>query len=845
MSHNTYKIEYAATARSLCKASKCKKGIEKGELRIGKVYPSDRFEPDGVATDWFHAKCLFESQKKARKTTKKIEDIDDLAGYDDIKPSDQKLIYGLFEEQRKFFLGKPQSKSKPKKKDTSSKASSTWIVKDEDNDDGDDDDNNKSHDKSRDEDEDDEDDILNAPDLMPTKSKQTNSHSSPHKVQHNSNSNNNNNNNNNSTKKPQPKSKQQSLQSLIPKHWSSLEEIIVSQDSYKDFIGETKKSNYLPSNNQIFEALGAIGKPEKCTVVFLGQAPFNKSEWASGFSYCDNSASNWRLNNIRGSTRNLVKAALLDKGYINKQDDIENIQEVLKEIDLPSNSVKEWFVSTAKQGVLWLNMSLTANSQDEGHHERAKHESFWLPVVSEIIRTIFYAKVESTKQDGIVFVLLGKHFSEFKKVIQNLHSDIMGAVPIQIIEGVSPVLETFLNSNYFKSINKDLQDLNSTVIDWWRPKPDDDYEEEEEEEEDEENEVDDHQPSEEVEEKAQVKSKVHSPDINNSNSSKNKLGIHPSESIMPSEASTNVFDINSVLKLKTAAAPIVPSTSASISPPSTPTKSNNSQSLPASSPSPSTPSSKPICDLIMEDGSILQLEEGKEVTLGRNLLPAECKDKAVSRNQAKVTFKKALGIYCVELTPLGQNPMTQTIDNEPTNLQINVPVFLEDGETFYLVSTKYPMKIRFPKGVPGARKDSPSTLSKPPSQSPAKSTPTTTTTTTASSQSSQSSSSSNANKNNKRKNDSDNEEKTPKKPQAPKKKKAPSKKKNDEPYDMDEDYDDSDDDYVPPDDFDNDDFDDSYTIQTRSSDKPMCKYGSGCYRKNPEHLKEFRHPKKK
>jgi hypothetical protein len=24
-------------------------------------------------------------------------------------------------------------------------------------------------------------------------------------------------------------------------------------------------------------------------------------------------------------------------------------------------------------------------------------------------------------------------------------------------------------------------------------------------------------------------------------------------------------------------------------------------------------------------------------------------------------------------------------------------------------------------------------------------------------------------------------------------------------------------------------------------DRPMCKYGEGCYRKNPEHLHEFRH----
>jgi len=622
---------------------------------------------------------------------------------------------------------------------------------------------------------------------------------------------------------------------MLPKHWESLEGTITSIDSYKDFIGENKKSNYLPSNNQIFEALGALGKPEKCTVVFLGQAPFNKSEWASGFSYCDNSATNWRLQNIRGSTRNLIKAALLDKGYINKQDDIENIQEVLHEIDLPSDNVKDWFMSTAKQGVLWLNMSLTSSTEDSAQ-ERAIHESFWSPIVSEIIRMIFYAKVESTKQDGLVFVLLGKHFSEFKKVIQNLHSDIMGAVPIQIIEGSSPVLETFLNTNYFKSINKDLEELESSVIDWWKPKPDNDYEQSEDEEEDQANEEDNEEEDQVIQ---NIKTKVHSPD---SSSSSKSNGVLPSEAILPAE-NINVLDMNSVLKLK-------PS-----SPVSTPTKNNvnnnnnnnnSQQSLSSSPTTTTTTTTKHVCDLIMEDGSIVQLEEDQEVTLGRNLLPAEIKDKAVSRNQAKITFKKSMGVYSCELVPLGQNPMTQMIDNEPNNLQINVPVFLEDGDIFYLVSSKYPMKIRFPKGISGSKNVQSTPIKQ--SQSQSQSQPKQQSQSQSQSQSSQKNTTTIGNK---RKNDSDNEEK-PKKPAAPNKKKAAAKKKKQEPKDMDEDdydfYDDSDEDYIPPDDSD-EEWDGNGSppqkhMHTRADDKPMCKYGSSCYRKNPEHLKEFRHPKK-
>lgn len=32
------------------------------------------------------------------------------------------------------------------------------------------------------------------------------------------------------------------------------------------------------------------------------------------------------------------------------------------------------------------------------------------------------------------------------------------------------------------------------------------------------------------------------------------------------------------------------------------------------------------------------------------------------------------------------------------------------------------------------------------------------------------------------------------------------------------------------------------TIKRKKDDKPLCKYGLSCYRKNPEHRKKFKHP---
>lgn len=60
----------------------------------------------GKAKNWFHIDCLFESFKKARATTKKIESIDDIDGIDI-----------LTEEERDEILQKIYSTTgeKPKK----------------------------------------------------------------------------------------------------------------------------------------------------------------------------------------------------------------------------------------------------------------------------------------------------------------------------------------------------------------------------------------------------------------------------------------------------------------------------------------------------------------------------------------------------------------------------------------------------------------------------------------------------------------------------------------------------------------------------------------------------------
>jgi len=147
MATNTYVIEYAKSGRSKCHDKKCEDGmIAQGVLRIGKVGPN-RFSEGDTKTDWFHAKCIFSALTRARPSTKKIESVDDLAGFDGLEADDQAKV-------KKYIEDKDTSAAK---KGTKRKASKK---KKDDDDDGGDDEKKKPKKKpakKKDDDEDDDD----------------------------------------------------------------------------------------------------------------------------------------------------------------------------------------------------------------------------------------------------------------------------------------------------------------------------------------------------------------------------------------------------------------------------------------------------------------------------------------------------------------------------------------------------------------------------------------------------------------------------------------------------------------------------------------------------------------
>ncbi|XP_069395877.1 DNA ligase 3 isoform X2 [Paralichthys olivaceus] len=90
MAEQRFIVEYAKRGTAGCK--KCKDKIQKGIVRIGKVVPNPFSESAGEMKEWYHVKCIFEKLERARATTKKIEDITDLEGWEELQDEDKEII---------------------------------------------------------------------------------------------------------------------------------------------------------------------------------------------------------------------------------------------------------------------------------------------------------------------------------------------------------------------------------------------------------------------------------------------------------------------------------------------------------------------------------------------------------------------------------------------------------------------------------------------------------------------------------------------------------------------------------------------------------------------------------
>ncbi|XP_062887358.1 DNA ligase 3 [Mobula hypostoma] len=89
MPEQRYCVDYAKRGTAGCR--KCREKLPKGSVRIGRIVPNP-FSEGAEMKEWYHIKCMFEKLERARLSTKKIDDLTDLEGYEELQDPERDLI---------------------------------------------------------------------------------------------------------------------------------------------------------------------------------------------------------------------------------------------------------------------------------------------------------------------------------------------------------------------------------------------------------------------------------------------------------------------------------------------------------------------------------------------------------------------------------------------------------------------------------------------------------------------------------------------------------------------------------------------------------------------------------
>ncbi|XP_060059943.1 DNA ligase 3 isoform X2 [Erinaceus europaeus] len=109
MAEQRFCVDYAKRGTAGCK--KCKEKIVKGVCRIGKVVPNPFSESGGDMKEWYHIKCMFEKLERARATTKKIEDLTELEGWEELEDNEKEQISQHIADLFSKAAGTPKKKA--------------------------------------------------------------------------------------------------------------------------------------------------------------------------------------------------------------------------------------------------------------------------------------------------------------------------------------------------------------------------------------------------------------------------------------------------------------------------------------------------------------------------------------------------------------------------------------------------------------------------------------------------------------------------------------------------------------------------------------------------------------
>lgn len=152
--------------------------------------------------------------------------------------------------------------------------------------------------------------------------------------------------------------KEVNLEKLIHPAWlPHLKSSLESQSDLAKYLSPSRERMF-PKLENTFQALN-LTTPEDCVIVIFGQDPYPREESAIGIAFCDGMIKKW-TDPTCPSLRNIFKSVLIHEKKLNPQSKVDELRRAMASLKMVSPY--NWFFETGKQGVLWLNTSLTFTS---------------------------------------------------------------------------------------------------------------------------------------------------------------------------------------------------------------------------------------------------------------------------------------------------------------------------------------------------------------------------------------------------------------------------------------------------------------------------------------------------
>ncbi|KAH7832209.1 Uracil-DNA glycosylase [Monocercomonoides exilis] len=257
-------------------------------------------------------------------------------------------------------------------------------------------------------------------------------------------------------------SKDLHLENILNPTWIPyLRDTIESQPDAESYLTKKRRTMF-PDLENTFQALN-LTTPEKCKVVIFGQDPYPRKESAIGISFCDGLIHSWTSPTCP-SMRNIFKNLLICEKKLTPTSKVEELRAQMKKLKMVSPY--EWFFRTGRQGVLWLNTSLTYTSTQE----LQTHTAFWKPIVKRIIETLFEAKAKVNSTDTelkhITFVLWGGHAQKLEKIINQISSKTGMNPHCSIVKAPHPAVEAFHTVLSFTNIDSEMKKAGQSCVQW-------------------------------------------------------------------------------------------------------------------------------------------------------------------------------------------------------------------------------------------------------------------------------------------------------------------------------------------------------------------------------------------